>query len=219
MEEKGFSLIMPSFSLFFLVANASLVSSQTDSCSSKLSVGNLIPFNTSSLSCFSAWSSEDFILRYGKAGASEWSFVLSAPDVGTSISIGFSSNGMMVGSSAMAGWVSGGGSGTVKQYYLGGTSSRSCPPDQGSLKLVQGMSLIVSQNSRLFLSFQLTGQPFQKVIYAVGPSGSLPSSSGYLPQHRTMASGTINLSGGGGSGGSTVKGGKIPLIIISYSLR
>jgi len=197
MEIMRFSLI----TIFSLFLSLPLVNSQSDSCTTKLSVSSQIPFNTTGLSCFSAWSSEDFILRYGKAG-SDWSFVLSAPDNGAYISIGFSPNGRMVGSSAVAAWVSS-GSGTAKQYYLGGTSSKSCPPDQGDLKLVKGSPLILSKNSRLYLAFQLSAVPQTNVIYAVGPGNSLPGSNGYLPQHNNMGSGTISFSGGGGTNSTT----------------
>ncbi|XP_022682478.1 cytochrome b561 and DOMON domain-containing protein At3g07570-like [Setaria italica] len=45
----------------------------------------------------------------------------------------------MVGSSAVVGWVAAGGvAGSARQYYLAGTSSRSCPPDQGKLALARG---------------------------------------------------------------------------------
>lgn len=139
-----------------------------------------------------------------------WSFVLSAPDNGGYISMGFSPTGRMVGSSAVAGWVTAAGAGSARQYYLGGTSSRSCPPDQGKLALAKGAApTIVSKGSRLYLAFQFAGQPLTDVIYAVGPSGSLPGSNGLLPQHQDMASGTISLSGGSG-GGSPATGGGMP---------
>lgn len=80
--------------------------------------------------------------QFGKAaaqGSNVWSFVLSAPDNGGYISIGFSPTGRMVGSSAVVGWVAAGGvAGSARQYYLAGTSSRSCPPDQGKLALARG---------------------------------------------------------------------------------
>ncbi|CAL9108192.1 unnamed protein product [Musa textilis] len=155
--------------LLLLLCFTSFVNSQSDSCSSKLGVGNLIPFNTSSLTCVTAWSSEGFILRYTKAGPSLWSFVLSAPDTGAYVAVGFSPDGKMVGSSAVVGWTPSGGAGIVKQYYLGGYSSSQCPPDQGSLPLAQGSSLLLSQNSRLYLAFQLnTAQPRQTLSM---PSG------------------------------------------------
>ncbi|KAJ3681398.1 hypothetical protein LUZ60_015887 [Juncus effusus] len=199
MEIMRFSLI-PIFALYISLLSLPLVNSQADSCTTKLTVSSQIPFNTTGLSCFSAWSSEDFILRYGTTGTN-LSFVLSAPDNGAYISIGFSPDGRMVGSSAIAGWVSS-GSGTVKQYYLGGTSSKSCPPDQGDLKLVKGSPLIISKSSRLYLAFQLSAVPQTNVIYAVGP-GNLPGSNGYLPQHSNMGSGTISFSGSGGTNSTT----------------
>ncbi|WOL15597.1 cytochrome b561 and DOMON domain-containing protein [Canna indica] len=88
-------------------------------------------------------------------------------------------------------------------YYLGGYSSSQCPPDQGNLPLVQGSSLIVSQSSRLYLAFQLDiAQPQTKLVYAVGPSNTFPSSGGYLAQHKSMASGSLTspATGGGGDG-------------------
>ncbi|OEL21176.1 Cytochrome b561 and DOMON domain-containing protein [Dichanthelium oligosanthes] len=189
--------------------------SAADSCSNGLTLGSLVPFNTTGLSCFQAWPSQDFILRFGKSGTGSnvvWTFVLSAPDNGGYISIGFSPTGRMVGSSAVAGWVTSAGAGSARQYYLGGTSSRSCPPDQGKLTLARGAAAptIVSKGSRLYLAFQLAGQPLTDVVYAVGPRGSLPGSNGLLPQHQDMAAGTISLSGGSSSGsgsGSPATGG------------
>ncbi|WOL04641.1 cytochrome b561 and DOMON domain-containing protein [Canna indica] len=102
-----------------------------------------IPFNTSSLTCVSAWNSESFILRYSKVGPSLWNFVLLASDISAYIAIDFSPNGRMIGSSVMAGWVSS-SVGVAKHYSLGGYTSTECQPDQGSLPLVKGSSLLVS---------------------------------------------------------------------------
>lgn len=98
----------------------------------------------------------------------------------------------------MAGWISSnGGTGVVKQYYLGGYSSDSCPPDQGSLPLVANTSLIISKSSQLYLAFQLNTQmpQWSHLIYAVGPSGSLPSNN-YLPEHSSKASASVDYSAG-----------------------
>lgn len=153
-------------------------------------------------------------MQFGKAASGSssnaWSFLLSAPDNGAYISIGFSPTGRMVGSSAVAGWVTAAGAGSARQYYLGGTTSRSCPPDQGKLALARGAAAptVVSKASRIYLAFQIAGQPLTDVVYAVGPSGSLPGSNGLLPQHQDMATGSISLSGGpGGGGGSPATGG------------
>uniref|UniRef100_J3L6N3 DOMON domain-containing protein n=2 Tax=Oryza brachyantha TaxID=4533 RepID=J3L6N3_ORYBR len=188
--------------LCFVSSSSLLVRSQTssDSCAAALSVGSLLPFNTTGLKCLQAWPSQDFVLRFGKdaSGSNVWNFVLSAPDTGGYIAVGFSPSGKMVGSSAVAGWVPAGKAGTARQYYLGGMSSSSCPPDQGKLTLSRGPAApaIVSKSSRLYLAFQFSGQPLTKVIYAVGPKGTLPDSNGLLAVHLAMATGSISLSGG-----------------------
>ncbi|KAF0920488.1 hypothetical protein E2562_035382 [Oryza meyeriana var. granulata] len=172
-------------------------SQSSDSCSGSLAgVSKLIPFDTSNLTCLDAWSSQNFIVRYTSSG-STWSFVLSAPDKGGYVAVGFSPDGAMVGSSAVAGWSSGNGVGGVaKQYKLGGTSSGSCPPDQGSLSLVAKNTLVVSQAWRIYLAFQFTAaQPTPYLIYAVGPSK--PSGNNYyLAQHRSYSSVAVNYVAG-----------------------
>uniref|UniRef100_J3L6P2 Cytochrome b561 and DOMON domain-containing protein n=2 Tax=Oryza brachyantha TaxID=4533 RepID=J3L6P2_ORYBR len=173
-------------------------SQSSDSCSGSLAgVGKLIPFDTSNLTCLDAWSSENFVVRYASSGGT-WSFVLSAPDKGGYVAVGFSPDGAMVGSSAVAGWSSGNGvGGVVKQYKLGGTSSGSCPPDQGSLTLVAKNTLVVAQSSRIYVAFQFTApQPTPYLIYAVGPSNTKPSSGNYLAQHRTYTSAAVNYVAG-----------------------
>ncbi|KAG5232137.1 cytochrome b561 and DOMON domain-containing protein [Salix suchowensis] len=84
---------------------AAFVNSQVDSCSSNLNINGL-PFDSASLHCVNAWSSQNFILRYAQTSSNLWSFVLSAPDANSYIAIGFSSNGLMIGSSAVVGWIS-----------------------------------------------------------------------------------------------------------------
>ncbi|KAG8054366.1 hypothetical protein GUJ93_ZPchr0001g29319 [Zizania palustris] len=118
----------------------------------------------------------------------------------------------MVGSSAVAGWIAADGTATANQYFLGGTSSGSCPPNKGKLALTpDAQPAIVSKGSRLYLAFQFSGQPLTDVIYAVGPPGTLPGSSGLLARHQDMSIGTITLpsgtSGGSGGGGSPATGG------------
>ncbi|WOL04638.1 hypothetical protein Cni_G13360 [Canna indica] len=129
-------------------------------------------------------------LNYSKAGPSLWNFVLLAPDIGVYIAIDFSPNGRMISSSAMAGWVSS-SVGVAKHYSLDGYTSIECPPDQGSLPLVKGSSLLVLQISQLYL------------VYADGPSNTSPSTGGYLPAHRNMASGTLSAPAAGGRGECT----------------
>lgn len=136
--------------------------------------------------------------QYGESANGTWSFVLSAPDNGGYVSVGFSTTGRMVGSSAVAGWTTtgGGGGGVAKQYRLGGTSPGSCPPDQGSLALVPGTTVLVARSSRLYLAFQFTAKrPTPYLIYAVGPAGARLSGN-YLVRHRSYASAAVDYATG-----------------------
>lgn len=135
------------------------------------------------------------MVQYLQTASNIWSFVLSAPaDTNSYIAIGFSTSGVMVGSSAMVGWVSSNGGGVVKQYYLGGTSPNLVAPDQGNLQVVTNSTTIISQSSRLYLAFQLeTNQPQSRLLYSVGPTNFFPSSPNYLlSEHRAKVSTSIN---------------------------
>lgn len=132
-------------------------------------------------------------MQYAQTSSNLWSFVLSAPDANSYIAIGFSSNGVMIGSSAVVGWISAtDGSPTVKKYFLGGQNSKEVVLDGGNL--VINTSMIVTQSSRLYLAFQLnTDQPAPRIIYALGPTGVMPSSPSFsLTRHADMVSTTLN---------------------------
>lgn len=138
---------------------------------------------------------ETFV-QYTKTTNDVWSFVLSAPDPNSYVGIGFSSNGKMVGSSAIVGWV--GDTGVIKRYYLGGTSPSLVQPDQGNLQVVSNSTLVISESSRLYLVFQLeTTQPEDRILYSIGPSGRFPLASNYLLfQHTDVVSTSINYMSG-----------------------
>lgn len=135
--------------------------------------------------------------QYKNTGPSVWSFVLSAPDKGTYVAVGFSGKGAMVGSSAVVGWASN-GKGTVKQYYLGGKSPDECTPNTGLLKLIKNKTVVVSHSGRLYVAFQLsTDYPQPYLIYAVGPDGNLPPSNTLLlSMHQNTASRAFNYTSG-----------------------
>ncbi|KAG2672743.1 hypothetical protein I3843_13G050000 [Carya illinoinensis] len=200
--------------IIFLIAldiyglSSSLVNSQTESCSSNINLNGSVSFNTTSLHCLSVWDSQGFILRYSQTASNLWSFVLSAPDTTSYIAMGFSTNGAMVGSSAIVGWVSSDGAGVVKQYHLGGTSPRLVVPDQGNLKVVSNSTAIISQSLRLYMAFQLETdndqQPQSRPLYSVGRTGVFPSAPNYvLSEHQVKVSTSINYV----TGQSTSSGG------------
>lgn len=133
--------------------------------------------------------------QYARTAGNTWSFILSAPDSSAFIGIGFSTNGQMIGSSAIVGWTPSDGSpGTVKQYFLGGKSPGEVNPDQGDLTIVNGSLKIESVSSRIYMSFQLTAElPRQSLLYAMGPAGFFPTSPDYrLREHQFVTTTTIN---------------------------
>ncbi|KAK1567019.1 hypothetical protein Q3G72_007268 [Acer saccharum] len=189
MKNKASSVSIVFFitTILFRLVN----SQQTDSCSSNLNINGL-PFDSASLSCAPVWAPNNFILRYAQTSSNLWSFVLSTPAVNSYVAMGFSSNGMMVGSSAIVGWMSG-QTGIIKQYFLGGQTASQVMPDQGNLNITS--SMVISQSSRIYLIFQLNTaeQPTSRLIYAVGQDGFLPpASSSSLTQHSDKASTTLN---------------------------
>ncbi|XP_044502153.1 cytochrome b561 and DOMON domain-containing protein At3g07570 isoform X2 [Mangifera indica] len=184
-----------SFICFFFFFFIALGTSQTqDSCSSNLNLNGQVPFDTTTLHCAPVWPSHNFILRYARTSPNLWSFVVSAPDRNAYIAMGFSPNGLMVGSSAIVGWMSTTGTGTIKQYQLSGRSSDQVFPDQGNLQLNSSIIISQSQFQRLYLIFQLnTQQPLTRVIYAVGPSSVFPTSPNFaLSEHSDKASTALN---------------------------
>ncbi|XP_010268261.1 PREDICTED: cytochrome b561 and DOMON domain-containing protein At3g07570-like [Nelumbo nucifera] len=180
--------------LFIFICFSSFASSQSDSCSSNLNLNGLVSFDTVSLHCYPVWNAKDYILRYLQAGPELWSFVLSAPDIQSYVGIGFSSNGLMVGSSAIVGWAPAGGTPAIKQYYLGATNENQVLPDQGNLQIVNNSMVIISQSSRLYLAFQLsTSEPESRILYSLGPSNWFPSSDYRLTQHQDRVSTSMNF--------------------------
>lgn len=184
--------------------------SVSDSCAGDLAVAHLIPFDSSALHCINLWKQEDFILRYKNSATNQWSFVLSAPDTGAWVAVGFSGKGGMVGSTAMVGWSSSsGGKAFAKEYYLQGRAPEAVTPDDGKLTLVRNKTVTVSSSGRLYLAFELsTDHPQPFLIYSIGQQNNLPSSPDFmLQQHRDMGARGFNyasatLSSGGAASDS-----------------
>lgn len=138
-------------------------------------------------------------LQYARTAQNTWSFILSAPDASSFIGIGFSTNGQMIGASAVVGWLPTDGSGgQAKQYLLGGKSPGQVTPDRGDLSIVNGSLKVESVSSRIYMSFQLTADvPRPSLLYALGPAGFFPTSPGFgLREHRDMTTTTVDYNTG-----------------------
>ncbi|KAL6209070.1 hypothetical protein ACLB2K_020013 [Fragaria x ananassa] len=184
-------LITITITIFGLSA---IVNSQTDSCSSTLNLQSVtLPFDAASLHCRAVWDAHSYILRYSETTPGTWTFVLSAPAADSYIAMGFSSNGQMVGSSAIVGWMSPTEGGVIRRYYLGGTSPSLVELDKGNLVLTN-YSFITTQSATVYMGFQLvTDQPQTKLIYSVGPTGLLPVAPNYrLTEHFDKVATSIN---------------------------
>lgn len=188
-----FAAIIP---LMFIAQFSTINSQAIDSCNSTLSLKGQLPFDTASFNCHPVWNSHRFILRYFQTDKNQWSFVLSAPNANSYIGIGFSPDGMMVGSSAIVGWVGADGVATMKKYYLGGQLPSKVNPDSGNLQV--GNSSIVVTPSAIYMAFQLnTDKPEAKVIYSIGPPNVFPSAPNFrLTRHADQISTSINYATG-----------------------
>ncbi|CAI9107225.1 OLC1v1006536C2 [Oldenlandia corymbosa var. corymbosa] len=226
MKETLILFICSFFIFNFLIPN--VVSQSDDSCNSNLSsINSQLPFDTTSFNCNSVWASQGFILRYSKTGPGEWSFVLSAPNSNSNayVAIGFSPNGKMVGSSAIVGWVGSDGLPIIKRYFLGGQSPAEVVADRSNLQ-VGNASKALTSPSRIYLAFQLTNtdQPTNRIIYAVGPSGLLPSGppNFRLVQHSDYISTVLNYATGQtqtkGSNTDSLRRSHGILVIISWGI-
>ncbi|XP_021829384.1 cytochrome b561 and DOMON domain-containing protein At3g61750-like [Prunus avium] len=115
------------------------------------------------------------------------------------ISVGVSRDGMMVGSSAVVGWMNNDGkSGTVKQYFLSGRmTSEEGIPDRGDLKFTNVTPTIVLKDKMIYMGFQLqfpqrlNRQPF---LFACG--FGKPAENNILPKHKYRSSLAVDFSRG-----------------------
>lgn len=137
-------------------------------------------------------------LQYEQTTPSLWSFVLSAPNTNSYIGMGFSSDGKMVGSSAIVGWIGADGTGTIKKYHLTGQTPSQVVVNEGNLQVLSNSSTIVSLSSRIYMAFQLNSNlPERRILYSVGPAGRLPLAPGYLlSEHSNKVSTILNYASG-----------------------
>lgn len=97
--------------------------------------------------------------------------VLSAVYTTGWVGIGFSKDGLMVGSSAMVGWFNRKGQPKIMQYYLQGTVASKVIPGKGELPLSGVPAAVALHSSRIYVAFQLKlSKPLarQPVILAFG---------------------------------------------------
>ncbi|TKY64084.1 integral to membrane [Spatholobus suberectus] len=124
--------------------------------------------NISHMICTPVW--DTYELRYIQNGDTT-TIILSAPYTIGWIGIGFSRDGMMVGSSALVGWISKHGHAKIKQFYLRGRKPSEVIVDKGELPLSNVPAAVATSGAEIHLAFQLQmTTPFEKqpILLAFG---------------------------------------------------
>ncbi|CAO2818936.1 unnamed protein product [Amaranthus hypochondriacus] len=188
------------FAIFLLRDRCLQVLSQNaEECNSDVNFNDNVQFDTTAMFCQTVWGDKDYVLRYVQAGTELWSFLLSAPNTNSWLALGFSSNGLMIGSSAMVGWIYQNGTTMVKQYYLKDKNPEKVTPDAGELNVKLNSTTVFTRSNRIYLAFQLnTKQPQKSLLYAVGPYGQLPTAKDELrlKEHRDKDSASLDYTTG-----------------------
>ncbi|KAG6531119.1 hypothetical protein ZIOFF_004890 [Zingiber officinale] len=143
------------------------VGAQQDGCSSELPAS--LSGNYSSLACKTVWN--NFVLRYYQDQDNVLSIVLSTMYSSGWVGMGFSKDGMMVGSSAVVGWVGTTGLPHIQRYYLGGQTSQQVQVDQGNLLFAAATPSVVVDQAKIYLAFQLKFSARlsqQQLLFAIG---------------------------------------------------
>ncbi|XP_019188546.1 PREDICTED: cytochrome b561 and DOMON domain-containing protein At3g61750-like [Ipomoea nil] len=110
--------------------------------------------NMRNMICQNVWDS--FTIRFSQSKDYVVTIVLSATYTTGWVGMGFSSDGMMINSSCMVGWIPpAGGKGQILQYHVEGTMPSEIKPNKGELPLTKTPPLAVLQNGTIYLAFQL----------------------------------------------------------------
>ncbi|KAF8380046.1 hypothetical protein HHK36_027516 [Tetracentron sinense] len=140
--------------VFSVAADDGDVDGRSDLCNTDLtSFLPAIYSNFSGLTCTPVWNT--FILRFFQTRDNVVTIILSTVYTSGWIGMGFSKDGMMVGSSAMVGWVGKEGRVRIKQYFLQGSTPSEVIVDKGELQLTDVPPVVILHGAYIYLAFQL----------------------------------------------------------------
>ncbi|KAJ7962575.1 Cytochrome b561 and DOMON domain-containing protein [Quillaja saponaria] len=125
--------------------------------------------NISHIACKPVWHTYE--LRHYQSDDHTMTIILSAPYTTGWIGIGLSKDGLMVGASAMVGWVNKNGHARIKQYYIQGNKSSEVIVDKGELPLNNVPAAVATNGAEIYLAFQLQAMNHlvqQPVLLAFG---------------------------------------------------
>lgn len=176
-----------------------LVPAVTASCDDELPAE--LAGNYSGMACSPVWN--NFVLRYAQDGNNVLRVVLSAMYSSGWVGMGFSRDGLMVGSSAMVGWVGKTGQPHVKQFALNGKTPSLVVADRGFLISNNGDHTVVVKQAKIYLAFKISfPSPLkqQQVLFAFG--SAIPVND-RLAEHQDKTSMNFDFTTGGSSSGSS----------------
>ncbi|PIA34703.1 hypothetical protein AQUCO_03700172v1 [Aquilegia coerulea] len=142
------------------------------------------PYKNLTGHCAQLW--DNFYLRFLQDANNVVTIVLSANYTSGWVSMGFSNDGMMAGSSAMVGWVSEEHQANILQFKLQGYIPAEIIPDKGDLPLTKVPPAVLVKDSIIFLAFQLKySKPLetQPIILAYGAKAPDTHHHHYLSIH------------------------------------
>ncbi|KAF5464472.1 hypothetical protein F2P56_014546 [Juglans regia] len=137
--------------------------------------------NLSHVFCKPIWNT--FVLRHSQNEDHVINIILSAVYTTGWVGLGFSKDGMMVGSSAMVGWLNRKGHAKIKQYYLQGSKEWQVIPDKGELPLTGIPTYVGIHGAMIHLAYQMKFEnqlARQPIILAFGSASPKHS---HLPKH------------------------------------
>ncbi|KAL2336205.1 hypothetical protein Fmac_010651 [Flemingia macrophylla] len=149
--------------------------------------------NISHMICTPVWHTYE--LRYIQNGDTT-TIILSAPYTIGWVGIGFSRDGMMVGSSAMVGWISKHGHARIKQFYLRGRKSSEVIVDKGELSLSNVPAAVATNGAQIHLAFELQmTTPFEKQPILLAFGSKYPQNH-HLSKHEDKTAIVFDFSAG-----------------------
>ncbi|KAL5160821.1 Cytochrome b561 and DOMON domain-containing protein [Glycine soja] len=149
--------------------------------------------NISQMICTPVWHTYE--LRYIQNGDTT-TIILSAPYTIGWVGIGFSRDGMMVGSSAMVGWISKHGHAKIKQFYLRGRKQSEVIIDKGELLLNNIPAAVATNGAEIHMAFQLQmTTPFQKQPILLAFGSKYPQNH-HLSKHEDKTAIVFDFSAG-----------------------
>ncbi|KAG2599807.1 cytochrome b561 and DOMON domain-containing protein At3g61750-like [Panicum virgatum] len=157
--------------------------------------------NYSGLACAPVWN--NFVLRYAQGKDNVLRVVLSTMYSTGWVGMGFSKDGLMVGSSAMVGWMGKTGVAHIKQFSLQGKVPSQVVVDKGSLVSNDHDHTVLVQQAKIYLAFQLRfPAPLkrQNVLLAIG--SAIPVND-RLSEHQSKTSITFDFTTGSSSSASS----------------